>query len=188
MDMLKLLEEMRIIFKRIPGEFPIPCLLSAETSKSMFASQTADPMLHIPMMLHFPRSTARMGIFCSMACELISSMEWKHYENFNVARNSFYFTCPRGLCIVNLQDSYNSFFQVTLHFASDPELYRKLLPSTCVALWDTVKKVINLVTEILHYVPDEPVLAFECVVLHKISYSLHAESISREKLTILSVP
>ena len=174
MDMLKLLEELLIIFKRIPGEFLMPCLLSAETSKSVFASQTTDPMLHIPMMLHFPRSSARMGIFCSMVCKLISSKGWKHYENFNVARNSFSFTCPRGLGIVCLQDSYNSFFQVTLHFPSDPELYRKLLPSTCVAVQDTVKEVINLVTEVLHYVPDEPVLAFECVVPHKISYSLHA--------------
>ena len=174
MDMLKLLEKLLIVFKRIPGEFLMPCLLSAETSKSVFDSQTADPMLHIPMMLHFPRSTARIGIFCSMVCKLISTMEWEHHEHSDVARNNFSFTRPSGLGIVCLQDSYDSFFQVTLHFPSDPELYHKLLPSTCVAVRDTVKEVINLVTEVLHYVPDQPVLAFECVVQHKARYSLHA--------------
>ena len=174
MDMLKLLEKLLIVFKRIPGEFLMPCLLSAETSKSVFDSPTADPMPHIPMMLHFPRSTARMGIFCSMVCELISGKEWEHHEYSDVARNSFSFTRPSGLGIVCLQDSYDSFFQVTLHFPSDPELYPKLLPSTCVAVRDTVREVINLVTEALHYDPDQPVLAFECVVHHKARYSLHA--------------
>ena len=174
MDMLKLLEKLLIVFKRIPGEFLMPCLLSTEISKSVFDSQIADPMLHIPMMLHFPIGTPRIGIFCSMICKLIFSKEWKFYEHSNVARNSFSFTRPRGLGIICLQDSYDSFFQVTLHFPSDPELYRKLLPSTCVAVRDTVIKVINMVTEVLHYVPDEPVLAFECVVQHKMSYSLHA--------------
>ena len=173
-DMLKLLEELLIVFKRIPGEFLMPCLLSTETSKSVFHSQTADPMLHIPMMLHFPRSTARIGIFCSTVCKLISSMEWEHYEHSNVARNSFSFTRHGGLGIVCLQDSYDSFFQITLHFPSDPELSHKLLPSTCVAVRDTVKEAINVVTEALHYVSDEPVLAFKCVVQHKICYSLHA--------------
>ena len=175
MDMLKLLEELLIMFKRIPGEFLMPCLLSAETCKSVFDSQTADPMLHIPMMLHFPRSTARIGIFYSIVCKLISSKDWRYYEHSNVARNSFYFTLPHGgLGIVCLQDSYDSFFQITLHFPSDPDLDSNLLPSTCVAVLDTVKEVIDGVTEALHYVPNEPVLAFECVVQHKARYSLHA--------------
>ena len=174
MDKLKLLEELLIIFKRIPGEFLMPCLLSAEVFKSVFNSQTADPMLHIPMMLHFPRGAPRIGIFCSMVCKPISRKKWEHYEHSNVARNSFSFTHPLGLGIVCLQDYYDSSFQVTLHFPSDPKLYRKLLPSICVILQDTVKEVINMVTGVLHYVPDEPVLAFECVVQHKISYSLHA--------------
>ena len=185
MDMLKLLEELLIVFKRIPGEFLMPCLLSAEISKSVFDSQTADPMLHIPMMLHFPRSVARIGIFCSMVCKLISSKEWKHHEHFDVARNSFSFTRPCGLGIVCLQDSYDSFFQVTLHFPFDPELYCTLLPSTCVAVRDTVKEVINLVTEALHYVPDEPVLAFECVMQHKTRYSLHAAEYIEGKVDYL---
>ena len=81
MDMLKLLEELLIAFKRIPGEFLMPCLLSAETSKSVFDNQTADPMLHIPMMLHFQRGAPRIGIFCSMVCKLISSKKWEHYEH-----------------------------------------------------------------------------------------------------------
>ena len=174
MDMLRLLEELLIVFKRIPGEFLMPCLLSPISSKSMFRSPTADPMLHIPMMLHFPNGIARIGIFCSTICKLISNKEWKHYEFSNVARNSFSFTRPHGLGIICLQDSYDSFFQVTLHFPSDPELYRKLLSSTCVAVRDTVKEVINGVTEALHYIPDEPVLAFECVLKHKAKYSLHA--------------
>ena len=184
-NMLKLLEELLIVFKRIPGEFLMPCLLSAETSKSVFHSQTADPMLHIPMMLHFRRGAPRIGIFCSMVCKLISSKEWVHYEHSDVARNSFSFTCPRGLGIVCLQDSYDSFFQVTLHFPSDPKLYHELLPSTCVALRDTVKEVINLVTKVLHYVPDEPVLAFKCVVPHKISYSLHTAEYIKGKVDYL---
>ena len=184
-DMLKLLEELLIIFKRIPGEFLMPCLLSAETSKSVFESQTANPMLHIPMMLHFPSSTARIGIFCSMICKLISSKEWKHYEHSNVARNSFFFTRPRSLGIVCLQDSYDSFFQVTLHFPSDPELCHNILPSTCLAVRDTVQEVINGVTEALHYVPDEPVLAFECVVQHKARYSLHAAEYIRGEVDYL---
>ena len=174
MDMLKLLEELLIVFKRIPGEFLMPCLLSVETSKNMFESPTADSMLHIPMMLHFRKGTARIGIFCSTVCMLISSKKWNHYEQSNVARNSFSFTRPLCLGVVCLQDFYDSFFQVTLHFPSDPELYHKLLPSTCVALRDTVKEAINVVTKALHYVPDEPVLAFECVVQHKSRYSLHA--------------
>ena len=174
MDMLKLLEELLIVFKRVPGEFLMPCLLSAKSSKNMFKSQSANPMLNIPMMLHFPRGTARIGIFCSTVCKLISSEKWKHYEHSSVARNSFSFTRPRGLGIVFLQDFYDSFFQVNLHFPCDPELYHKLLPSTCVAVRDTVKEVINVVTEALHYVPDEPVLAFECVAQHKFRYSVHA--------------
>ena len=185
MDMLKLLEELLIVFKRIPGEFLMPCLLSAQTSKSVFDNQTANPMLHIPMMLHFPRSTARIGIFCSMICKLISSEGWEHYEHSDVARNNFSFTRPCGVGIVCLQDSYDSFFQVTLHFPSDPELYCELLPSTCVAVQDTVKKVINVVTKALHYVPDEPVLAFECVVQHKAKYSLHAAKYIKEGVDYL---
>ena len=188
MDMLKLLEELLIVFKRIPGEYLMPCLLSAKTSKNVFNSQTADPMLHIPMMLHFPRGAPRIGIFCSMVCKLISSKEWEHYEPSDIARNSFSFTLPCGLAIVCLEDSYDSFFQVILHFSSDPEIYCKLLPSTCVAVRDTVIKVINLVTEALHYVPDEPVLAFECVVQHKARYSLHAAKYIEGRMTILSVP
>ena len=96
MDMLKLLEELLIVFKRIPGEFLMPCLLSTEISKSVFDSQTADPILRIPMMLHFQRSTARIGIFCSMVCKLISNEELEHYELSNVARNCFSFTHPSG--------------------------------------------------------------------------------------------
>ena len=181
MDMLKLLNKLLIMFERIPKEFLMPCLLTSEISKSMFKSQTANPMRHIPLMLHFPRGTARIGVFCSIVCKLISSKEWKHYEHSNVARNSFPFTHPRGLGVVCLQDSYDSFFQVTLHFPSDPELYNKALPSTCVAVQDTIKEVINGVTETLCYVPDEPVLAFECVVEHTSRYSLHvAEYIKRE--------
>ena len=174
MDMLKLLEELLIVFKKISGEFLMPCFLSAETSKSVFDNHTAEPMLCIPMMLHFPRSKERMGIFCSMVCKFISSKNWKHYEHSNVAKNSFSFTHPHGLGRICLQDSYGSFFQVTLHFPTDPELYHKSLPSTCVAVWDTVKEVINVVTEAFHYVLDEPVLAFKCLTQHKIGHSLHA--------------
>ena len=173
-DMLKLLEKLLIVFERIPEEFLMPCLLSVETSKKMIKCQSTNPMRHIPMMLHFPRGTARIGIFCSTICKLISSKEWKHYEHSNVARNCFYFTHPHGLGIVCLQDFYDSFFQVTLHFPSDPELYHKVLPFTCLAIRDTVKEVISGVTEAFHYIPDEPVLAFECVVKHKAKYSIHA--------------
>ena len=124
------------------------------------------------MMLHFPSGTARMGIFYSTICKLISSKKFKHYEHSNVARNSFSFTRPHGLGVVCLQYSNDSFFQVTFHFPSDPEVY-KALPSTSVAVRDTIKKVINGVTDTLHYVPDEPVIAFECVAKHTIRYSLH---------------
>ena len=173
-DMLKLLKELLIVFERIPGEFLMPCLLSAKTFKNIFESQTADPMLHIPMMLHFPKGTARLGVFCSTVCKLISSKKWKHKEHSNVAvaSNNFSFTRPDCLGFVYLQDS-GSFFQVTLHFPTDPEHYHKL-PSYCVAVRDTVKEVINGVTEALHYVPDAPVLAFECVVQHKARHSPHA--------------
>ena len=180
MDMLKLLNELLIVFERIPEEFLMPCLLTSEISKSTFKSQTADPMRHIPMLLHFPRGTARMGVFCSTVCKLISSKKWRHYEQSNVARNSFSFTRPRGLGVVCLQDSYDSFFQVILHFPSDPALYNKALPSTCVAVRDTIKKVINEVTETLHYVPDTPVLAFQCVAEHTTRYSLHAAEYIKE--------
>ena len=173
MDMLKLLNKLLIVFERIPEEFLMPCLLTSEISKSTFKSQTADPMQRIPMMLHFPRGTAKMGVFCSTVCNLISSKKWKNYEHSNVARNSFSFTRPRGLGVVCLQDSYDSFFQVTLHFPSDPAVYKEL-PTTCVAVRDTIKEVINGVTDTLHYVRDEPVLAFVCVAEHTTSYSLHA--------------
>ena len=141
MDMLKLLKKLLIVFERIPEEFLMPCLLTSEIFKSTFKSQTADPMRHIPMMLHFPRGTARIGVYCSTVCKLISSNKWKQYEHSNVARNSFSFTRPDGLGVVCLQDSYDSFFQVTLHFPSDPELYNIELPSTCVAVQDTIKEV-----------------------------------------------
>ena len=133
------------------------------------------------MTLYFPRGTARIGIFCSTVCKLVSSKEWKLYEHSNVARNSLSFSYPHGLGIVCLQHSYDSFFQVTLHIPSDPELYHKSLPSTCVAVRDTVKEVISVVTEALHYLPDEPVLAFKCVVKHKAKYSLHATEYIKEE-------
>ena len=173
MDMLKLLNKLLIVFERIPEEFLMPCLLTSEKSKSTFKSQTNDPMQHIPMMLHFPRGTARIGVFCSTVCKLISGKKWKHYEHSCVARNSFSFTRPCGLVVVCLQDSYDSFFQVTLHFPSDPEFCEEL-PSTCVAVRDTIKEVINGVTKTLLYVPDAPVLAFECVAEHTTRFSLHA--------------
>ena len=174
MDMLKLLKKLLIVFERIPEEFLMPCLLTSEIFKSTFKSQTADSMRHIPMMLHFPMGTARIGVYCSTVCKLISSNKWKQYEHSDVARNSFSFTRPDGLGVVCLQDSYDSFIQVTLHFPSDPELYNIELPSTCVAVQDTIKEVINGVTDALHYDPDAPVLAFECVAKHTARYSLHA--------------
>ena len=177
MDMLKLLNKLLIVFERIPEEFLMPCLLTSDISKSTFKSQTADPMRPIPMMLHFPRGAARIGIFCSTVCELISSKEWKLYKHCNVGRNIFFFTRPPGLGVVCLHDSYDSFFQVTLHFPSNSEVYNRLLPSTCVAVRDTIKEVINGVTDTLHYVSDvrdEPVLAFECVAEHTPRCSLHA--------------
>ena len=101
-DLLKVLEELLIVFKRNPGEFLMSCLLSVYTSKNILESQPAHPTLNIPMMLHFPRGTARISIFCSTVCKLVSSKEWKHSDEYNVARNSFIFAHPHGLGIVCL--------------------------------------------------------------------------------------
>ena len=173
-DMLKLLEELLILFKRGPEEFLMPCLLSTESSMPTFESPTENPMLQISMMLHFPKGMARMGLFCSTICKLISSEGWKHYEYSNAYRNHFSFTRHSNLGVVSLHDYFDSFFQVTLHFPSKLDHNPKLLPSTCVAIKDTVKRVINGVTESLLYEPEQPVLAFECVEQHTHSYSLHA--------------
>ena len=172
-DILKLLEKLLILFKRRPGEFLMPCLLSTEVSMPTFENLTADPMLQISMMLHFQKGLARIGIFCSSICKFISGEGWKHYENSNVSRNHFTLTHPDVFGVVCFQDSNDSFFQVTLHFPADPELDSDIVPDMCVALQHTVKQVINEVTQALCYHPDEPVLAFECKKRHTPSLSLH---------------
>ena len=171
-DMLKLLEELLICFRMNPGEFLMPCLLSTQASSPRIESPTANPMLQFSMMLHFPRGIARIGIYCSTICKLISGEGWKHYQYSKVSRNHFCFTHHDVFGVVCVRDYYDS-FQVTLHFPSDAKLYPKILPDTCVALRDTVKKVINEVTRALCYCPDEPELAFECEEHHTASHSLH---------------
>ena len=172
-DMLKLLEELLISFRMNPEEFLMLCLLSTEASSPMIESPTADPMCQFSMMLHFPKGIARIGIFCSTICKLISGEGWKHYEYSEVSRNLFCFTLHNVFGVVCVRDYHDSFFQVTLHFSSDAKLYPKILPDTCVALRDTVKKVINEVTQALCYRPDEPELAFECEEHCTSSYSIH---------------
>ena len=78
-DMLKL--ELLICFRMNPGEFLMPCLLSTQASSPRIESLTADPMLQFSMMLHFPKGIARIGIYCSTICKLISGEGWKHYED-----------------------------------------------------------------------------------------------------------
>ena len=173
-DMLKLLEKLLLVFKRSPGEFLMPCLLSTESFMPTFESQTADPILQISMMLHFPKGMTRIGIFCSTICKLISGEGWMHYDFSAVSRNHFCLSHPNAFGVVCIRDSYDSFFQVILHFPSNPELFPKVLPSTCVALRNTVTRVINEVTHALCYHPDEPVLAFECDKHFTVSYSIHA--------------
>ena len=174
-DMLKLLEKLLILFKRSPGEFLMPCLLSTEASMPTFASHTADPMHQISMMLHFPKGIARIGIFCSTICNLISGEGWKHYDNSTVSRNCFFFEqTDDAFGVVCVQDSYDFFFQVTLHFSSESGVDPEVLQKICVALQDRLKRVINEVTTALYHHPDEPVLAFKCVKKHTPSFSLHA--------------
>ena len=172
-DMLKLLEELLICFRMNPGEFLMPCLLSTQASSPSIESPTANPMLQFSMMLHFPKGIARIGIYCSTICKLISGEGWKHYEDSKVSRNIFCLTHHDVFGVVCVRDYYDSFFQVTLHFPSDAKLRPKILPDTCVALRDTVKKVINEVTRALCYRPDEPELAFECEEHRSASHSLH---------------
>ena len=173
-DMLKLLEELLICFRMNPGEFLMPCLLSTQTCSPRIESPTANPMLQFSMMLHFPRGIARIGIYCSTICKLITGEGWKHCEYSKVSRNLFCLTHHDVFGGVTcVQDYYDSFFQVTFHFPSDAKLYPKILPDTCVALRDTVKKVIKEVTRALCYRPDEPELAFECEEHRTASHSLH---------------
>ena len=172
-DMLKLLEELLISFRMNSEEFLMPCLLSTQESIPMIESPTADSMLQLSMMLHFPKGIARIGIFCSTICKLITSEGWNHYEYFKVSRNLFCLTHHNVFGVVCVRDYYDSFFQVILHFPSDAKLYPKILPDTCVALRDTVIQVINEVTPALHYHPDEPELAFECEEHSTTSHSLH---------------
>ena len=172
-DMLKLLEKLLICFRINPGEFLMPCLLSTQASSPRIESPTSDPMLQFSMMLHFPKGIARIGVFCGTICKLISGEGWKHYVYSKVSRNIFCLTCHDVFGVVCVRDYYDSFFQVTLHFPSDAKLRPKILPDTCVALRDTVKKVINEVTRALCYHPDEPELAFECEEHRTASHSLH---------------
>ena len=172
-DMLKLLEKLLICFRMNPGEFLMPCLLSTQACSPRIESPTADPMLQFSMMLHFPKGIARIGIYCSTICKLISGEGWKHYEYSKVSRNLFCLTCNGVFGVVCVRDYYDSFFQVTLHFPSDAKLQPKILPDTCVALRDTVKKVVNEVTRALFYRPDNPELAFECEEHRTASHSLH---------------
>ena len=121
--MLKLLEELLICFRMNPGEFLMPCLLSTQASSPRIESPTADPMLQFSTMLHFPKGIARIGIYCSTICKLISGEGWKHYEDSNVYRNCFFFEQTGDeFGIVCVEDFYDSFFQVTLHLSSDPEV------------------------------------------------------------------
>ena len=170
--MLKLLEKLLIVFKRNSGEYLMPCLLSTEASLPYFESQIQ--MLQFPMMLHFPKGIARVGIFCCTICKLVSGEKWKHYEYSNASRNSFCLTRKGSLGIVVLHDFFDSFFRITLHFPADPHLKPNILPSTCVAVRETVKRVINEVTMALSYEADQPVLAFECMHKHTPSLSIHA--------------
>ena len=174
-DMLKLLEKLLICFRMNPGEFLMPCLLSTQASSPSIESLTADPMLQFSMMLHFPRGIARIGIYCSTLCKLISGEGWKHYANSNVYRNCFFFEQTGDeFGIVCVEDFYDSFFQVTLHLSSYPEVDPEILQDMCVALHNRLKRVINEVTQALCYLPDEPVLAFKCEKQHTPILSLHA--------------
>ena len=167
-DMLMLLEKLLIVFQMNPEEYLMPCLLSTAISLPWFESKSLT--VQSPMMLHFPQGVVRNGVFCSTICKLISGEKWQHYKHSTVARNSFSLTHPHGLGVVTLHHSFDSFFQVTLHFPSE-----KVISDICVAVLNTVTRVINEVSMVLHYRDKNcPVLAFECEGEHVPNRSLHA--------------
>ena len=167
-DMLMLLEKLLVVFQRNSEEYLMPCLLSTKASPPVFESKILK--VTFPAMLHFPHGGVRIGTFCSTVCKLISSEKWQHYRHSTVARNCFSLCHPHRLGVVTLYHSFDSFFQVTLHFPPD-----RVLPGLCVAVLDTVMRVINEVSMELCYEDNDcPVLAFECEGEHVPDMSLHA--------------
>ena len=172
--MIELMEKLLIACLVGDGEYLMPSLLTALATlpakpplwlrwpPSRFGNYLSDLMSNlasdVTMLLHFPLSIVRFGVYCSTVCELISNYDWK--LTGPVSRNRFYFRRPLCAATVALIDSFDSFLIVNLDVPSN--ISSKSLPDMCSEVRDTLLTVINKVTNELRYSEDQPVVSFLC--------------------------
>ncbi len=129
----------------------MPCLLLTKTPLPTFRG--------LSVLLHFPKTFAPFGLFCSTVCKLVSKYKWDLYILNGIYRNSFQFTIPKCPVVVTLSDSFDSFFQVNLEMGQVPA---KCKVSICNEVRNTLLNVIREVINELQYNTHEPEVAFLC--------------------------
>ena len=181
-DMMRLFVKLFIVSEVNEEEYLMPCVLKVDNLAN--CNPKPETQSVPPMVLHFTKGAPRYGIYCGTICHLITVSKWKLFKDphtgefSNITRNSIHFSLPgyRGNCKVTINDPFDNFFLVTLHVPHDVPSYAETVSRMCLKIRHTLVSAINIATEKLNYIPDEPVVSFLCE--EHISSSLHPATIS----------
>ena len=180
-DMMKLFEKLLIVSEVSNGEYLMPCVLPVDHQAK--CNPEPETQSVPPLVLHFPGGPARYGVYCGTICHVMTESKWKILtdpdteEPLHVTRNSVHFSVPHCRAKVTINDTFDSFFLVTVHVPSDVPEYSKCVSHMCMEIRDTLVSAITDVTKQLNYDPDTPEVAFLCEE-HKTT-PLHPATVSR---------
>ena len=167
-DMMKLFEKLLIVSEVSNGEYLMPCVLQADHQAK--CNPEPETQSVPPLVLHFPGGPARYGVYCGTICHVMTESKWKILtvtdtdteEPLHVTRNSVHFSVPHCRGKVTINDTFDSFFLVTVHVPCDVPEYSKCVSHMCMEIRDTLVSAITDVTKQLNYDPDTPEVAFLC--------------------------
>ena len=118
-DMMKLFEKLLIVSEVSNGEYLMPCVLQADHQAK--CNPEPETQSVPPLVLHFPGGPARYGVYCGTICHVMTESKWKILtdpgteEPLHVTRNSVHFSVPHCRGKVTINDTFDSFFLVTVH-------------------------------------------------------------------------
>ncbi len=175
-DMMKLFVKLLLVSELSDGEYFMPCVLKADPLTSCNPEPGTQSLP--PMVLHFQGGPVRFGVFCGTICHLMTRSNWKLLmdpkvadQPFHITRNSIHFTLPGCRGKVTVNDSFFTFFVVTIHVPTDVPAHSESVSRMCMEVRDALLKAIAEVTEKLNYSPDTPTVAFLCEGKHDSSPS-----------------
>ena len=179
-DMMKLFEKLLIVSEVSTGEYLMPCVMQVD-HQAKFNPEPETQSVP-PLVLHFPGGPARYGVYCGTICHVMTESKWKiltdHTEKpLHVTRNSVHLSVPHCRGKVTINDTFDSFFVVTVHVPDDVPEYSKCVSHMCMEIRDTLISAITDVTKQLNYGEDIPEVAFLCEE-HKTT-SLHPATVNK---------